>query len=237
MRGVKKPGFFTPFFCRGNLFSILKVNTMKSYKILSRQALKRLPVYMSYLKSINNGEIEYISSAAVAKALGLNEVQVRKDLGAVCKSTGIPKRGFLIADLIGGISDYLGYESGKVAVLIGAGNLGMALMSYRGFENYGINIVAAFDSDSSLADGKRVFEISRLGEICREYNVKIGIITVPESAAQKVCDLLVKSGIKAIWNFAPTYLKAPEDILVQNENMASSLALLSNHLREKMAEE
>lgn len=210
---------------------------MKIYKNLSRQALKRLPVYMSYLKSINNGEAEYISSAAVAKALGLNEVQVRKDLGAVCKSTGIPKRGFLICDLIGGISDYLGYESSKVAVLIGAGNLGMALMSYRGFENYGIEILAAFDLNSDLADGKKIFPLSELGKICREYNVKIGIITVPEKAAQQACDMLVENGIKAIWNFAPTYLKAPGDILVQNENMASSLALLSNHLRERMAEE
>ncbi len=210
---------------------------MKKFKSLSRQALKRLPVYMSYLKSINNGETEYISSASVAKALGLNEVQVRKDLGVVCKSTGIPKRGFLICDLIGGISDYLGYESSKVAVLIGAGNLGMALMSYRGFENYGIEIIAGFDSNDALADGVRVFGLSELGRICREYNVKVGIITVPEKAAQQACDLLVENGIKAIWNFAPTYLKAPGDILVQNENMASSLALLSNHLREKMAEE
>ncbi len=209
---------------------------MKPFKNLSRQALKRLPVYMSFLKSINNGS-EYVSSTAVAQALGLSEVQVRKDLAAVCKSAGVPKRGFLICDLIGGISDYLGYESSKVAVLLGAGNLGMALLSYRGFENYGIEIIAAFDSNSSIADNKKVFELSKLGEICEEYNVKIGIITVPEKSAQQACDLLVKNGIKAIWNFAPTYLKAPEDILVQNENMASSLALLSNHLREKLSEE
>ncbi len=210
---------------------------MKPFKNLSRQALKRLPIYMSFLKSVNNGENEYISSAAVAQSLGLSEVQVRKDLAAVCKSSGIPKRGFLIQDLITGISDYLGYESSKVAVLIGAGNLGMALMSYRGFENYGIRIVAAFDTNTAITDNEKIFDISRLGEICETYNVKIGIITVPERAAQIACDLLVKNGIKAIWNFAPTYLKAPEDILVQNENMASSLALLSNHLRDRLAEE
>ena len=216
---------------------IIKVSNMKTYKNMSRQALKRLPVYMSYLKTINNDVTEYVSSSTVAKELGLNEVQVRKDLSAVCKSSGVPKKGFLIEDLIGGISDYLGYESGKVAVLLGAGNLGMALMSYVGFENYGIKIVAAFDSNSAVTDGDRVLELSELGRICREYNVKIGIITVPERSAQKACDMLVENGIKAIWNFAPTYLKAPEDILVQNENMASSLALLSNHLRMKMAEE
>lgn len=210
---------------------------MNSYKNLSRQALKRLPVYMSYLKSIDNGENEYVSSAMVAKALDLNDVQVRKDLAAVCKSSGIPKKGFAIRDLIRGISDFLGYENSNIAILIGAGKLGMALMSYRGFDNYGMNIVAAFDSRSEIVDNEKIFDISRLKEICELYKVKIGIITVPENSAQEVCDLLVKSGIKAIWNFAPTHIKAPEDILVQNENMASSLALLSNHLREKMAGE
>ena len=209
---------------------------MRTFKNLSRQALKRLPVYMSFLKSIND-DSEYISSATVAQSLGLSEVQVRKDLAAVCKSSGIPKKGFLIRDLITGISDYLGYESSKVAVLIGAGNLGMALMSYRGFENYGISIVAAFDINPEIADNKKIFEISRLGEICEAYNVKIGIITVPEKAAQAACDRLVENGIKAIWNFAPTYLKAPDDILVQNENMASSLALLSDYLRDRLAED
>ncbi|MBQ8764858.1 MAG: redox-sensing transcriptional repressor Rex [Clostridia bacterium] len=210
---------------------------MNKKTILSKQALKRLPVYMSYLKSVDTQQVEYISSSTVAEALDMNDVQVRKDLAAVCKTAGIPKKGFVVRDLIGGISDFLGYSQGNDAILIGAGNLGMALMSYRGFDNYGINIVAAFDSRPEVIDNKKIFDISRLGEICKKLNVKIGIITVPDTAAQKVCDLLVESGILAIWNFAPTHIKAPEDILVQNENMASSLALLSNHLREKMAGE
>ena len=209
---------------------------MNRKNILSKQALKRLPVYMSYLKSIDQKEVEYISSSTVAEALDMNDVQVRKDLAAVCKSSGIPKKGFVVRDLIDGISDFLGYGQGNDAILIGAGNLGMALMSYRGFDNYGINIVAAFDSRAEVIDNKKIFDISRLPEICKKLNVKIGII-VPDTAAQKVCDLLVESGIMAIWNFAPTHIKAPEDILVQNENMASSLAVLSNHLREKMAGE
>ena len=207
---------------------------MDNYKNLSRQALKRLPVYMSYLKSLDPDEVEYISSSAVAAALDLNDVQVRKDLAAVCKTAGIPKRGFVTRDLISGISDFLGYENSTDAILIGAGKLGMALMSYSGFENYGINIVAAFDNHPASVDNKKVFAIERLPEICRRLKVKIGIITVPASSAQQVCDLLVQSGIMGIWNFAPIHLKAPEDILVQNENMASSLALLSNHLREKL---
>ena len=206
---------------------------MSEYKTLSKQALKRLPMYMSYLKRIEN-ETEYISSSAVAKALDLNDVQVRKDLAAVCKSAGIPKRGFVIADLISGISDFLGYENSTDAILVGAGNLGMALMSYRGFERNGIKIVAAFDTREEVIDNVKIFDISKLSEVCYRLQVKIGIITVPETEAQKVCDELVKSGIMAIWNFSPTHLKAPDEILVQNENMASSLAVLSNHLREKM---
>ena len=146
----------------------------------------------------------------------MNDVQVRKDLAAVCKSSGIPKKGFIVHDLIEGISDFLGYGSGNEAILVGAGNLGMALMSYRGFDNYGINIVAAFDTRPELIDNKKVFHISKLPEMCRKLNVKIGIITVPEDSAQQVCDMLVESGILGIWNFAPTHIKAPEEILVQN---------------------
>lgn len=200
---------------------------------LSKQALKRLPMYMSYLKSVEE-TTEYISSSAVAKALDLNDVQVRKDLAAVCKTAGIPKRGFLVQDLVDGISDFLGYEERTDAILVGAGNLGMALMSYKGFERYGIKIAAAFDTRSEVIDNKRVFNISQLPEKCKKLKVKIGIITVPAHEAQNVCDILVESGIMGIWNFSPVHLKAPEDILVQNENMASSLAVLSNHLREKI---
>ncbi len=206
---------------------------MSEYKNLSKQALKRLPLYMSYLKSIE-GETEYISSAAVAMALDLNDVQVRKDLAAVCKTSGIPKRGFLLSDLICGISDFLGYENSTDAVLVGVGNLGKALMSYKGFENYGINIVAAFDTRADVIDNIKVFHISKLAEICFRLQIKIGIITVPNTEAQDVCDMMVKSGIMGIWNFSPAHLKAPEEILVQNENMASSLAVLSNHLRDKI---
>ena len=210
---------------------------MKQRKSLSKQALKRLPVYMGYLKSLDINENEFVSSAVIAKELDLNDVQVRKDLAAVCKTPGVPKKGFVLHDLISGISDFLGYENSTDAILIGAGKLGKALMSYSGFDNYGINIVAAFDSSPEAIDNEKIFDLKKLKEICRENKIKIGIITVPAPAAQKVCDLLVESGIMAIWNFAPTHLKAPKDILVQNENMASSLALLSNHLKKKIESE
>ena len=132
----------------------------------------------------------------------------------------------------------MGYDTTDYAILVGAGNLGSALMAYKGFDDFGLEIVAAFDSavseEGREVNGKPVYPISRLCEICREKGIKIGIITVPGEAAQEVCDELIQAGIKAIWNFAPVHLFAPENILVQNENMAYSLAALSMHLAEQM---
>ena len=193
---------------------------------------------MEYLKSIKSeGEI-YISSTSIAKKLKLNDVQVRKDLALVSSSGGKPKVGYEIDELILDIETFLGFKNNNKAVLVGVGSLGRALLNYTGFENYGLSIVKAFDV-SLQKIGKRVngIEILSLDDIlkfCKDNNIHIGIITVPHEQAQEVCDVLVSSWVKAIWNFAPTKLSVPEDILIQNENMASSLAVLSRHLNLKM---
>ncbi len=202
-------------------------------KNISKQSLKRLPVYLNYLKSITKATNENISATLIAQALQLNDVQVRKDLAMVC-SSGKPKTGYLIADLVRDLEEYLGYNDTDDAVLVGAGKLGKALMGYEGFLNYGLNILVAFDVDENIIDGRRIMPLSRIKELCGRLNVHIGIITTPASCAQEVCNLLVDSGITAIWNFAPTHLIVPEGVLVQDEDMASSLALLSRHLKEKM---
>lgn len=204
--------------------------------VISKQTLKRLPDYLNYLKSLPNDDTAYISAPTIAKAMRLNEVQVRKDLAAVCTSAGKPKKGFLITELIESISAFLGYGNTKEAVLVGTGQLGRALLSYKGFEDYGIKIVAAFDKlpVSSTISSKPVLSMDKLEDLCRRMHIHIGIITVPGSAAQEVCDRLVDSEILAIWNFAPVHLKAPEHILVQNENMAVSLSLLSKHLKRSI---
>ena len=161
---------------------------------------------------------------------------MRKDLAAV-SSSGKPKIGYVTADLIKELEDFLGYNRPSDAILAGAGKLGRALMSYQGFNAYGLNIVAAFDTDSKLVNsqeaGKSILPLDQMKPLCERLNVRIGIITVPAACAQGVCDMMVKSGILAIWNFAPVRLNAPESILVQNENMASSLALLRSHLRQR----
>lgn len=138
--------------------------------------------------------------------------------------------------LINEIESFLGYNNVHDAVLVGAGRLGRALMGYDGFKSYGLNILAAFDSNAdcigTTESGKQIFSMERLGDICRRLGVHIGIITVPADQAQAVCDALVEAGIKAIWNFAPIHLYVPDGVLVQTENMAASLAMLSKHLAE-----
>ena len=207
-------------------------------KDISKAVLKRLPGYVSYLKSIGPEGSPYISATALAHALGMGEVQVRKDL-ALVSDGGRPKIGYLRESLIEDIEQFLGYDNTTDAVLIGAGKLGQALLGYSGFEAYGLNILAAFDVNPALDktdEGKPVYPISELEAFCKTNKVLMGIITVPATHAQEVCDALIACGIKAIWNFAPIHLDVPDNILVQNENMATSLAVLSMHLKAHIKE-
>lgn len=205
-------------------------------KEISKSVLKRLPGYLSYLKSLPDGTATHISATTLANALNMGEVQVRKDL-AMVSDGGRPKVGYLRESLIEDISQFLGYDNTTDAILIGAGKLGQALLGYSGFDAYGLNILAAFDTAPAAAqtdDGKPIYHINQLESFCRGNNVLMGIITVPGEHAQEVCDKLIACGIKAIWNFAPTHLDVPQNILVQNENMATSLAVLSMHLQAQI---
>ena len=211
---------------------------MESKKI-SKSVLKRLPGYLAYLKSMPNNAPTHISATALAGALGMGEVQVRKDL-AMVSDGGRPKIGYQRECLIEDIEQFLGYDNTTDAVLIGAGKLGQALMAYSGFDEYGLNILAAFDVNPTMErteEGKPVYNVEKLVPFCRSHKVLMGIITVPADHAQQVADQLIAGGIKAIWNFAPTHLDVPAHILVQNENMATSLAVLSVHLQAQIKEE
>ena len=207
-------------------------------KELSKAVLKRLPGYLNYLKGLSDENGVYISATALANALGMGEVQVRKDLAAV-SSGGKPKVGYHRESLIDDIEQFLGYDNTHHAVLVGAGKLGLALLGYSGFDAYGLQILAAFDANPAIEmtdSGKNVYSMDKLDAFCRANKVRMGIITVPAAYAQEVCDQMIAAGIKAIWNFAPTHLDVPEHILVQNENMATSLAVLSMHLQAQMKE-
>ncbi len=202
-------------------------------KSISLQAIKRMPKYLSYLKLYAEKNESNISAKAVADGLGLGEIQVRKDLAAVSNG-GKPKVGYNINELISDIENFLGYNDTTDAVLVGCGKLGRALLSHSGFENYGLNIVAGFDSDQGICcveeNGKKIFPINKLKNLCSRLKIKIGIITVPEKEAQKICDMMIECGIVAIWNFAPTHLNSPDNVVVKNEDLAASLAILSKHL-------
>ena len=208
------------------------------HKEISKSVLKRLPGYLAYLKSVPEDASPYISATALANALGMGEVQVRKDL-AMVSDGGRPKIGYQRLSLIDDIEQFLGYDNTTDAVLIGAGKLGQALLGYGGFDAYGLNILAAFDANPTALyseNGQPILHIDQLESFCRANKVLMGIITVPAAFAQEVCDKLIACGIKAIWNFAPTHLEVPANILVQNENMATSLAVLSMHLQAQIKE-
>ena len=205
-------------------------------KNASKNQLRRFPIYLSYLRERQAEGLELISSPQIALSLNLSEEQVRKDLNLVSSRSGKPKVGRDIKLLIFDIEEFLGYRDSRKAVLVGAGHLGRALMAHDGFVSYGLDIVCAFDNDINKSDcifnGKNIYSIGELEKVCRELNVHIGIITVPQKHAQAVCDRLVAVGIRGIWNFTSAVLEVPDNVIVQNENMASSLAVLSNKLKE-----
>lgn len=199
---------------------------------IPRATLGRLPLYLEYLKKLQGGDGETVSSTAIARGLSLGEVQVRKDLASV-SGEGKPKIGYIKSGLIKNIEDCLGCNRLTSAVLVGAGKLGCALLDYDGFEKYGVKIVAAFDCSERKLENRSIDKIlpaDRLKEFCQKNHIRLGIITVGEGSAQIVCDCMVESGITAIWNFAPCKLSVPKGVILKQENLALSLAYLNSQL-------
>ena len=192
---------------------------------VSLATLKRLPQYLRILKDKENENILNISSTTIAEELELNPIQVRKDLALISKNDGKPGIGFEVEELIKDIEDFLDLNNTKDVIVVGAGRLGQALMNYKEFEN-DISIVMAFDKDKRKCNNENIFYIDKMENLIKRMNIHIGIITVPKEEAQNVCDLMIKSGIKIIWNIAPVNLKVPDDIVVKNEDLSASLAVL-----------
>lgn len=197
-------------------------------------SLQRMPIYLNYLRSLpDDGTCGYISSGAIAQALGFGEVLVRKDLAYTC-CAGRPKVGYPRAELIAALENFLCVNDKKCAVLVGAGGLGSALLSYGGFAHYGIELSCAFDTDrakiGTLIGGKHVYSVDIMGEKCAECGATLAIIAVPAAAAQQTAEELVSAGIKAILNFAPVQINAGEDIKVINIDVAANLAILASML-------
>lgn len=210
-------------------------------KVISSQALRRMPYYIEELKQLQKDKMDTISAPKIAERLNLNEVQVRKDFAAVSSTKGKPKAGFSVSGLLNDMEQLLGYQNADEAVIVGAGSLARAIVAHEGFQNYGMKIVAAFDVNSeyvgSVINGIKILPAEKISDLCRRMKIHIGIITVPAQQAQIVCDQLIAGGVLAIWNFAPVNLSVPENILVQNENLAASLAVLSKHLKKAIAKD
>ena len=200
---------------------------MKRY---SKNQLQRYPIYLKYLRQLKEQGYTSVSSPLIAKELGYSEEQIRKDLQLVSNEAGRPKKGRNIDKLIETLENFLGYSSLANALLIGAGHLGNALMNFPSFEEMGITILAGFDSDpnkiGTVINGKSILDMQELPRYIKEYKAHIVILTVPANVAQKITDYAVESGARAIWNFAPIHINVPGDVVIEDVNMASSLAVL-----------
>lgn len=206
------------------------------HNAVTTQALHRMPYYIQQLRILRGQNIETVSAPRIAELLNLNEVQVRKDFAAVYSARGKPRTGFRVTELLDNMEALLGYHNADEAVIVGAGSLAQAIMALEDIQSNGLKVVAAFDTDpgctGSELNGVKILPAEKISNLCRRMKIHIGIITVPAAQAQVACDQLVAGGVLAIWNFAPVILSVPGHILVQNENLAASLAVLSKHVKK-----
>lgn len=205
-----------------------------NYKELTRNRMNRYPLYLKYLILKKNSNQQTISPTDIALDLKISKESVRKDFQVISKESGLPKVGRKVDHLIRDIENFLGYHKNTKAILIGAGNLGKAILSYKGFDDYGIEIVAAFDSSIKVI-GKKInnIQVYSIDEITKFKDIGVAIISVPKDSAQEIADLVVKNGIKAIYNFSPIYLVVEDGVIVETVDIASSIAYLSAKRRLK----
>lgn len=196
--------------------------------------LRRLPGYLSFLKALKAQQMEYVSSGYIAANFKMDSTLVTKDLSY----TGIKGRtkiGYNVDKLIDTIIGFLDFNRQEKAFLFGVGNLGKALIKYEGLKSYGLHIVAGFDVDTQLINTHinevKIYPLDEFRDLSRKMNVKLGVITTPDSKAQDIADLMVAWGIKAIWNFTPQSIKAPDNIIVENTSVYSDLAVILNRLK------
>jgi redox-sensing transcriptional repressor len=198
--------------------------------VIPRKTIYRLSIYLRCLARLKENGIGTVSSEALAKAAGVKPTQLRKDL-AYFGTFGTRGLGYDVTELSKKIAEELGTSSLQPVILVGVGNLGLALLSYRGFEKEGFEIIAAFDAEPRRQRDKKIKQpvigMEQLPEFIREHNVKMAILSVPAAVAQAVANLLVESGIMGILNFAPIVLTVPEDVMVNNVNLAIELENLS----------
>ena len=202
---------------------------MEKKKSVSMAVIKRLPKYHRYLKELMRNDVDRISSKELGEKIGFTASQIRQDLNNF-GDFGQQGYGYNVKELYKQISLILGLDKEYTGVIIGAGNLGQAIANYNRFSELGLSIECIFDANPKLVGMRirdiEIRDIDTLSEFLQENRVDIGIICVPRINAQKVSDMLVKGGIKGIWNFAPVDLVVPEDVKVENVHLSESLLTL-----------
>ena len=197
---------------------------------IPRKTIYRLSTYLRCLARLKEKQIQTVSSEVLAKVAGVKPTQLRKDL-AYFGTFGTRGLGYDVTELSRRIADELGTSRLQPVILVGVGNLGLALLSYRGFEKEGFEIIAAFDLEPSRPRGKRVSVtiqgLDDLPSFIQQHGVRMAILTVPAEAAQEAANTLVECGVMGILNFSPIILHVPEEVMVNNVNLAIELENLS----------
>ena len=213
----------------------LQVVKRNENPLIPRKTIYRLSMYLRCLARLHENGIGTVSSEALAKAAGVKSTQLRKDL-AYFGTFGTRGLGYDVTELYQKIAEELGTSRLQPVILVGVGNLGLALLSYRGFEKEGFELVAAFDAEPDRKRDKEIKQpilgMDKLPEFVREHGVKMAIVTVPVAVVQEVTNGLVKCGIMGILNFAPIMLDVPEAVSVNNVNVAIELENLSYFIQE-----
>jgi redox-sensing transcriptional repressor len=195
--------------------------------------LRRLPWYLSNVKLLKQKGEQYVSSTQISKEINVDASQIAKDLSYV-NISGRTRVGYEVDVLIEVLEDFLGFTDMHKAFLFGVGSLGGALLRDSGLKHFGLEIVAAFDVNPNLIgthiNGIPIFHSSEFVKKMKEYDVHIGVLTVPIEIAQQITDTMIAGGIKAVWNFTPFRIRVPENIVVQNTSLYAHLAVMFNRL-------
>ena len=195
--------------------------------------LRRLPWYLSNIKLMKDKGEQYVSSTQISKEINIDASQIAKDLSYV-NISGRTRVGYNIDALIEVLESFLGFTNMHKAFLFGGGSLGAALLRDSGLHHFGLEIVAAFDVNPELVgkdlNGIPIYHSDDFEAKMKEYDVNIGVLTVPINIAQEITDKMVDGGIKAVWNFTPFRIRVPENIVVQNTSLYAHLAVMFNRL-------
>ena len=211
----------------------IQIQSQAPLRELPEPTLRRLPWYLAYVGLLKERGVDYVSSTQISKEINVDASMIAKDLSFL-NIKGKTRIGYEVAVLEHELQDFLGFKRGHNAVMIGVGSLGASLIQDSGLVNYGLRIVAGFDINPDVVDtdicGVPIYDMNRFAQLIPSLKADIGIIAVPIHVAQEVCDIMVDAGIKALWNFTPFRITAPEDIVITNTSIYAHLAVMYNRL-------